>query len=348
MRLSNAVWARLPVRQSAGRIAPVLPGLLLCLGLAALSYVIAAWPALNTVVPLSALTVGILVGVVVRLCVPLPVACEPGVRWTLHYLLRAGIVLLGFRVVAQDLLSVGMGGLALVAVAVTSTIVLSVVLGRLLKLPDTLSVLVGCGTGICGASAVVAVDGVIRAREQDVACAIAMVTVFGTLAMFAYPSLAPYLGLSESAYSAWAGSSIHEVAQALAAGFAFDPAAGVQASLYKLSRVALLVPVCAVLALWWRRRVQVGDRDFRSAPFPWFVVGFVLVVVLNSATPMPSALHDGLIRLDAALLSAAMVAMGLQTRLASVLGLGWRALALGLALAVWISAVALGGALLIG
>ena len=315
-----------------------------CLSLAGLSYVISAWPALNRVVPLSALTVGILVGVLLRLCVVLPARVEPGIRWTLHYLLRAGIVLLGFRVVVQDLLSVGVGGLLLVTTAVVSTIVLAVALGRLLKLPDTLSVLVGCGTGICGASAVVAVDGVIRAREQDVACAIAMVTVFGTIAMFAYPAIAPHIGLSEAAYSAWAGSSIHEVAQAVAAGFAFDEAAGVQVSLYKLSRVALLVPACAVLALWWRWRAASGGENDRAAPFPLFVALFVVVVGINSGVSMPAPLHAGLLRLDAALLAAAMVAMGLQTRLSAVLGLGWRPLALGLAVAIWISAISLGGA----
>jgi len=334
-----------PGRQQWGR---VVPGLALCVVLAALSYAVAAWPVLNEVVPLSALAVGILLGVLLRLCVPLPARVEPGIRWTLHYLLRAGIVLLGFRLLLQDMVSVGFAGLALVALAVASTIILSVVCGRLLALPDTLSVLVGCGTGICGASAVVAVDGVIKAREQDVACAIAMVTVFGSVAMFGYPAIAHALGLSTPAYSIWAGSSIHEVAQAVAAGFAFDDAAGVQASLYKLSRVAMLVPVCAVLALWWRGRPGSGDDAGRRAPFPLFVLLFVFVVGVNSFVSMPPGVHDALVGLDSGLLAAAMVAMGLQTRLVSVVRLGWRPLALGLAVALWISVLTLGGALLIG
>ena len=327
----------------------ILPGLVLCVGLAGLSYAVAAWPALNAVVPLSALTVGILFGVGVRLCVSLPAAVEPGVRWTLHYLLRAGIVLLGFRLVFQDMLTVGAGGLALVVLAVASTLALAVVAGRALGLPDTLSVLVGSGTGICGASAVVAVDGVIRGREQDVACAIAIVTVFGTVAMFAYPVIAAHLGLSEAAYAAWAGSSIHEVAQAVAAGFAFDAQAGVDASLYKLSRVALLAPVCAILAFWWHRRAGGSGQEKATgrAPFPWFVVLFVVMVGLNSVLPLSTDLRDGLVAVDSALLAAAMVAMGLQTRLVAVARLGWRPLALGALVAVWISLLALGGALIV-
>lgn len=346
--MSSAVTADRP--PWIDRLQSILPGLGLCVGLAVISYVLAGWPALNAVVPLSALTVGIIVGVLLRLCVPLPAAVEPGIKWTLHYLLRAGIILLGFRIVLQDMLSVGFGGLALVVIAVTSTITLAVVVGRALELPDTLSVLVGCGTGICGASAVVAVDGVIKGREQDVACAIAMVTVFGTIAMFAYPAVAGVIGLSEPVYAAWAGSSIHEVAQAVAAGFAFDQHAGIDASLYKLSRVAMLAPVCAVLAVWWRRRAGAGAgarEGKRGAPFPLFVAFFVIMVLVNSFVPISAPIHSTLTTVDSALLAAAMVAMGLQTRLVSIARLGWKPLFLGAVVAVWISALALGGGLLV-
>lgn len=327
----------------------IAPGLALCIVLAVLAYAIAHWPALHAAVPLSALTVGILLGVVLRLCVPLPASVEPGIRWTLYWLLRSGIVLLGFQLVLQDVLSVGAGGLALVLVGVTTTIALAIGLGRLLGVPDTLSTLVGCGTGICGASAVVAVDGVIRGREQDVACAIAMVTVFGTIAMFAYPAIAGALGLSEPTYAAWAGSSVHEVAQAVAAGFAYNEQAGVDASLYKLSRVALLAPVCAVLAFWWRHRHETAaaGEPGKRTPFPLFVLLFVVMVAINSAVTLPAGLHAGLNTLGSALLAAAMVAMGLQTRLVAVLRLGWRPMFLGGAVSVWLSALALGGAWLI-
>lgn len=332
---------------TTSRIFRVLPGLVLCLALAAVAYKLAAWPLLNQAVPLSALTVGILLGVALRLCAPIPAIAEPGIRWVLHYVLRAGIVLLGLRLVLSDMLAVGAGGLALVVVAVASTITLSVIVGRALGLPDTLSVLVGSGTGICGASAVVAVDGVIKGRETDVACAIAMVTVFGTIAMFAYPALAPLLGLGESRYSIWAGGSIHEVAQAVAAGFAYSDAAGVQASLFKLSRVAMLAPVCAILPLWWRRRSKAPAEGKAGAPFPMFVALFALVVAFNSLFNLPQGLHTKLVSLDSGLLAAAMVAMGLQTHLVSVIRLGWRPLFLGAMAAAWISLLMLSGAFML-
>ncbi len=341
--------ARAAESTRGARALEILPGLLLCIVLAAVSYGVAAWPALNAVVPLSALTVGILLGVVLRLLVPLPSVLEPGIGWTLHYVLRAGIILLGCRLVLQDMLSVGAGGLALVAAAVSSTIMLALVVGRTLKLPDTLSLLVGSGTGICGASAVVAVDGVIRGRQADVACAIAMVTVFGTIAMFAYPAIGGALSLSEPVYAAWAGSSIHEVAQAVAAGFSVSDQAGVDTSLYKLSRVALLAPVCGLLAVWIKQRSRQGSSDVpaKRAPFPVFVLAFVAVVVLNSVIDLPADVHGVFTDAGAALLAAAMVAMGLTTRLAAVVHMGWRPLALGALVAMWISGLSLAGAVLI-
>ncbi|RJS92001.1 YeiH family protein [Salinisphaera sp. Q1T1-3] len=332
-------------RHRARGLVRLAPGLILCLAMAGVAQGLAAWPAIHRVVPLSALSVAILLGVLVRLCLSLPAAVEPGIRWTLHWLLRAGIVLLGFRLGFPDLLSIGPAGLALIGVGVGSTIALSIGLGRLLGLPDTLSTLIGGGTGICGASAVVAVDGVIRGREQDVACAIAVVTVFGTIAMFGYPVLAHGLNLAEPVYAAWAGGSIHEVAQAVAAGFAFGEQAGVDTSLYKLGRVALLAPACAVLALWWRRRAQGGATSSRRTPFPVFVLLFVAVVGLNSMISLPGPIHAGLQTLDTGLLATAMAAMGLSTRLQAVIGLGWRPLFLGLVAAAWLSVLMLGGAL---
>lgn len=336
------------------RLRRLLPGIVLCVVLAALSYAVADWPALNRIVPLSALTVGILVGVFTRLCVPLPAILEPGIKWVMFWILRAGIVLLGFELVLEKLLSVGAFGLTLVVAGVASTIVLSITLGRLLRLPDSLSTLLGCGTGICGASAIVAVDGVVHGHEREVACAIALVTFFGTLLMFGDPILAHAIGLSEPTYSAWAGSSIHEVAQAVAAGFSFSAHAGIDTSLYKLSRVALLAPACAAVAVWWQRRRAnkgiggSGHSGHKRVAFPLFVVLFMLVVVLNSAITLPADVHHDLRGLDTALLATAMVAVGLQTRLVEVLRLGWRPVFLGAVLTLWLSGLTLAGAMLIG
>lgn len=332
------------------RAIEIAPGLLLCLVLAVVAYLAAHWPLLADHLALSPLTIGIVLGMVLRLCLTLPERCAPGLAWTMHYLLRAGIILLGFRLMLPELLSVGASGLLLVVLATLSTLVLGIGLGRLLGISPRLSVLLGCGTGVCGASAIVAVEGVVSARQEEIACAIALVTVFGLIAMFGYPAAAHALGLGTTGYAIWAGTSIHEVAQAVAAGFAYGDQAGATTTLYKLARVALLAPVCAGLALWWQaRREAKRDENVRSGPpVPWFVMAFVLVVAGNSALSLPPAVLDLIHRTDGALLTAAMVATGLRTSPGAIASLGVRPVLLAGIISVWISALALGGALWLG
>lgn len=322
-------------------------GLGLCSVLAIGCYALAQWPLLNNALPVSPLMLGVLCGVIVRLLFPRLDVFDPGIAWTLHYVLRAGVVLLGFRLALADIVSVGLAGMSFVVIAVVSTLMLTMALGRVLKLPDTLSILIATGTSICGASAVVAVDGVIKAREQDVVCSVALATAFGTVAMFAYPLIGHVLGLPEPVFAGWIGTSIHEVAQVVASGFTFGSGAAADASLFKLARVALLVPVCAVLGFWWRARRRSDKASGGRTRFPLFILGFVVVVLVNSFLPIDDTTHGNLVQLDSALLAVAMVAMGLQTRVSMLVRLGWRPIVLGLVAALWIGLVGLSGAWLL-
>lgn len=325
----------------------VIPGIALCVVLASGCFVIAHQPALNQVVPISPLMLAIFVGITVRLIVPGLAPFERGIGWTLHYALRAGIILLGFRLVFSDLVSVGIGGLVLIVISVVSTFGLTLICGRCLKLPDSLSALIATGTSICGASAVVAVDGVIHGREQDVVCAVALATVFGTVLMFGDPLIAHACGMPEAMFSAWAGTSVHEVAQAVAAGFTFGSHAGAQVSVYKLARVAMLVPLCGALGIWWRRRARNDDSIQANPRFPLFILFFLGAVVMNSALPIGQTPRHDVIQLDGGLLTVAMVAMGLKTRIEPLLELGWRPIVLGLIATLWISFASLTGAWLL-
>jgi len=347
MTISALTPSAIPTGWRQRLASSVMPGIVLCVALAGGCYLIAHWPALNQVVPISPLMLAIFVGIAIRLIVPGLAPFERGIGWTLHYALRAGIILLGFRLVFSDLVSVGPGGLTLIVMSVASTLGLTVVCGRWLKLPDSLSVLIATGTSICGASAVVAVDGVIGGREQDVACAVALATVFGTVVMFGDPLIAHAFGMTEAMFSAWAGTSVHEVAQAVAAGFAFGSHAGAQVSVYKLARVAMLVPLCGVMGIWWRRRAPNAESTQGKPRFPLFILLFLGVVVLNSLLPIGPAPRHDLVRLDGGLLTVAMVAMGLQTRIGPLLRLGWRPVVLALAATLWISGVSLTGAWLL-
>lgn len=284
---------------------------------------------------LSALTFSIVVGMVVgNTAFPaLAPYTAAGVDFCKNRLLRAGVVLFGFRLTFQEAASVGWTGIVLDAVIIFSVFGLAMVLGRrLLGLDQQTCMLVGAGSAICGAAAVMAMEPVARAPAHKVAVAVATVVVFGTLSMFLYPLLYPYLGLSEHAFGVFIGSTVHEVAQVVAAGDAVGPVAAKTAVVEKMIRVMMLAPFL-MLVSWWMARKSKLNEDGAAAGqarpgVPWFAVGFVLVVGLNSIGIIPQDVAAMLVQLSLVLLSMAMAALGLRTHVSAIRQAGIRPLAL--------------------
>ena len=263
---------------------------------------------------LSVLILAILLGILVRNTIGIPPACQPGIRFSLRYLLRLAIVLLGLRLSMVELMAIGPIGLAIIVAASASTFGFTCWLGARLGIRPKLVQLIAAGTSICGASAVVATNAVVNSSEEDLTYAVAMVTGFGTLAMLLYPVLPGLLQLNPEAFGMWCGASIHEVAQVLAAAFQYGPVSGEFATVAKLSRVLMLVPL--VLLLGWRSTTgAAGAGQRRSLPIPWFIVLFALLVLTNSLGIIPLGLKTVLLHANQLFLAMAMAAMGLETNL---------------------------------
>lgn len=282
---------------------------------------------------LSALTLAIVIGMVAGNTVfprVEPYTSE-GVEFSKSRLLRAGIVLFGFRVTLQEAASIGVAGIVLDAVIILSVYGLAMFLGqRVLKLDRQTCMLVGAGSAICGAAAVMAMEPVARAQAHKVSVAVATVVVFGTISMFLYPLLYPYLGLSEHAFGIFIGSTVHEVAQVVAAGNAVGPLAAKVAVVEKMLRVMMLAPFIMLLS-WWiqRRRHLSGEDGATGAPgLPWFALGFVAVVGLNSLGVVPQQVAEALVQLSTVLLAMAMAALGLRTHASAIRQAGTAPLAL--------------------
>ena len=339
MPLARPAPRRLPAPQHS--LVALAPGLGLA---AALALGAMAAQRLSGIAALSPMVLALVAGILLRNLGGVPAAASPGLGFALRSLLRLGIVLLGFRLTLGDLAAVGAPGLAAIAATLALTFVFTRAAGRLLGVDARLAELIAAGTSVCGASAVMAVNAVTRGRDEDVAFAIACVTVFGTLSMLLFPMLAAPLALSPERYGLWVGASVHEVAQAAAAGFALGDAAGQSATVAKLARVMLLAPlVFALLAL--RRGEGPEDRGGARPPAPWFVLGFVAAAALNSAVSLPPAAAAGLAEAAAFLLTLALAAMGCEIRLARLRAVGLRPLALGALAWVFVSLLALGLAL---
>jgi uncharacterized integral membrane protein (TIGR00698 family) len=216
-------------------------------------------------------------------------------------------------------------------------------MGKRLGVGRELVQLIAAGTSICGASAVIAANTVAGAHDEDVAYAVACVTVFGSLSMFLYPLLPALLHLGPKAFGLWAGASIHEIAQVVAAAFQDGQSAGEFGTIAKLSRVMMLAPVIMVLAWFDKDRPSDADGSPKvKPPFPWFVLGFVALIGVNSVIAIPAGIKSMIILATAFLLSVALGAMGLETDIRKLKAKGVRPLALGAASWIFVSAFSLG------
>src|SRR5580704_11177936 len=244
------------------------PGLIAVTLLAWASIALHTLPQLAAV---SALMIAIVLGMLVRNTVGLPAACAPGVRFALRRILRLAVMLLGFQLSARQIAEVGGMGLFVVAVTLGGAFCFTVWLGRRLGVDRKLSELIAAGTSICGASAIVATNAVTEGSDEDVAYAIAVVTLFGCASMLLYPFGDALMHMPAHAYGLWAGASIHETAQVLAASFQGGVVSGRIGAVTKLSRVMLLAPV--VLTLGWaaRRRDGAACTQKRTVPVPLFL-----------------------------------------------------------------------------
>ncbi|MFG1477293.1 YeiH family protein [Xanthobacter sp. V4C-4] len=313
----------------------IVPGLALTGAIAGCAYGVRLAPGLGVASPL---VIAIVIGMVFHNVVGTPAAASPGVKFALRRVLRFAVVLLGLQLTVAQVRTVGLVGFGIVAATLACTFFLTRWLGRLMGVEARLAELIAAGTAVCGASAVIATNTVTRGSDEDVAYAVACVTVFGSLSMLLMPTLLPWTGLDAHAYGLWTGASIHEVAQVVAAAFQGGQAAGEFGTVAKLSRVMLLAPLVlglGAVALWKARGGSAAGQA--RPPVPWFVFGFVAMVMVNSAGLVPADLKATLVTLTTFLLAVALAAMGLETDIGKLRRKGLRPLALGAAAWLFIS-----------
>ena len=324
-----------------------IPGLAICAAVAVAALALARidWLASHG---LGALTLSIVIGIVIGNTVYPRIAhrAGPGIAVGKQTLLRAGIVLYGLRLTLQDVGHVGVAGVAIDATVLATTFVLAVAIGtRWLKLDRDSAILIGAGSAICGAAAVMATEPVVKARAEQVTVAVATVVVFGTLGIFLYPQLHALAAdwslfpREASAFGVYAGSTIHEVAQVVAAAGSVGREASDTAVIAKMVRVMMLAPFLLILSVWLaRRRPAEGPRGAGRAPvaIPWFALAFVAVVLFNSLQLLPSSALAIAADVDTALLAMAMAALGVSTHLRAIRAAGVRPLVLAGILFGWL------------
>ncbi|PZV39491.1 YeiH family protein [Mesorhizobium kowhaii] len=275
---------------------------------------------------LSPMILAVVAGMIYSNVLGTPAHAKAGIAFSQRRLLRFAIVLLGFQLTLGQMVSIGAGGVGIVALTLGATFLFTITLGRLIGVDAKLAQLIAAGTSICGASAIVATNIVTDARDEDVTYAVASITLFGTVAMLGFPLLAPVLGLDQHAFGLWAGASIHEVAQVIGAGFQNGTQSGETATVAKLTRVAMLAPMVVALGLMARRKSR--DQTAARPPMPWFVAAFVAVVALNSLVTVPPEVKSAMALATTIMLTMGLAAMGLQADISQLRSRGLRPLAL--------------------
>jgi uncharacterized integral membrane protein (TIGR00698 family) len=295
---------------------------------------------------LYATMIGIVLGNVLRMGDPEMKRMAPtaaGTAFVKRYLLRAGIILYGSKITFAKILGIGWAGLFTDLYAVLSTLVLGFTVGRILGMSKALTTLISTGSAICGCSAVAAVQPICNGEAHEVAAAIGVVVLCGTTSMFLYPFLfqvVPTLAADPRLMGIYTGATVHELAGVVAAGNAMGAEVASTAVITKLLRVFLLEPW--IIALYYlgigqekddtSASVGGGAKPGAGKGVPWFAFGFIAMATFNSIWGIAPELQKLLTSLSAVFLASAMAAIGLDTDLVKVMGLGWKPVFLSFAL----------------
>ncbi|QFU63607.1 YeiH family protein [Klebsiella quasipneumoniae] len=317
-----------------------VPGLALTAALTGAALWAGSFPAIAGA-GFSVLTLAILFGMVVGNTVYPKIwqPCDGGVIFAKQHLLRLGIILYGFRLTFAQIADVGVSGILIDVLTLSSTFFIACFLGqKVFGLDKHTSWLIGAGSSICGAAAVLASEPVVKAEASKVTVAVATVVIFGTIAIFLYPAMYPLLAhwFTPETYGIYMGSTMHEVAQVVAAGHAVSPDAENAAVIAKMLRVMMLAPFLLFLAARVKQLTPAGNGEKSKITIPWFAIMFILVAVFNSFHLLPKAVVDMLVTLDTVLLAMAMAALGVTTHVSALKKAGAKPLLMALMLFVWL------------
>ncbi|WP_312473398.1 putative sulfate exporter family transporter [Neobacillus sp.] len=293
-----------------------LAGIAFTVVIAAFGYALSKVPGFDHVGPLAC---AIVIAVIYRQFFGYPEKIRSGIQFSSKRFLRFAIILYGLKLNIDIVLHQGLGLLARDIGVITFAILATIWLGKLLKAESSLVLLLGVGTGVCGAAAIAAISPIIKAKDEDTAIGVGIIALVGTIFSITYTILRPFLPLSAIDYGIWSGISLHEIAHVALAGAPAGPDGLAIALLAKLGRVLLLIPLCFIL-MYWMKRKNAGEKGDTKIEFPWFLIGFILMslfgsYVLGKSVPVSKAALDWISTATTFILTTAMVGLGLNVSL---------------------------------
>ncbi|MEO7073659.1 MAG: YeiH family protein [Rhodanobacter sp.] len=314
-----------------------VPGLLLAVAIGLLALLLGRWAPI-----IGGPVFGIVLGIVARNLFSPDTRFTPGIQFGGKQVLQWSIVALGFGLSLTQVAKTGLESLWVTAITMSVAFLSAWLLGRWLGVHGKLKILIGVGTAICGGSAIAAVTPIIRADEHDTAFAISTIFLFNVIAVLVFPLLGHLMHMSDLGFGLWAGTAINDTSSVVAAGYSYSKQAGDYATIVKLTRATLIIPVCLVLtfavaAREKRRLKQAGDAGKFSVAriFPWFILWFLVASAIRTTGLIPAALLPALHALAEFLIVVALTAIGLSSNIRKMISSGARPILLGLG--VWVA-----------
>lgn len=272
---------------------------------------------------------GILLGMLIA-SFKRPSFLESGIKFTGKKILQYSIILLGFEMNLHNVLNVGFQSLSVMIFTLATAFISALIFGKLLKLDSNTTLLIGGGTAICGGSAIAAIAPVIGAKDKEVAFSISTIFLFNILAVFIFPALGHLMNLSDTGFGMWAGTAINDTSSVVAAGYSYSLAAGDYATIVKLTRALMIVPICIILAMITaKKNAQAGEFSIAKI-FPMFILWFVVASIVNTINVLPIELSKFLGNTGKFCIVLAMTAIGLNTNIKQLISNGIRPIILGL------------------
>lgn len=321
------------------KVINLIPGLILTSILAGLACFVHSRPATHVI---GSLLISIILGMIVGNVLKPPKRYQPGIDFSLKKVLKLSVILLGLKLSFTDVLAVGYVDLGITFFTISCTFLFAFKLGKTLGLNHKLVQLIAAGTSICGTSAIVATNGIVDASEEDLSYSVAVVTAFGTMAIFLYPLCNQILQLSDYQFGLWCGISIQQTAQVLATSFHNGSASGEVATVSKLARIIFLAPTIIMLGLSsFKQKTSAEKISWSKLPIPWFILLFLVVSSINTWFSIPENIQTFFSTLNAFLLAMATAAMGLETSFVKIKQSGFKPLYLAGLCWLFLSAISL-------
>ncbi|MCE4957790.1 YeiH family protein [Macrococcoides caseolyticum] len=298
-------------------------GLVICFSIAIIATVLG-----HFIPVVGGIIFSIIIGIILNNLCHLPAYTQPGIQFSAKKILQYAIIVMGLTLNLRVVSALGLSSLPITLLTISAALLTSLLLGKFFGIPENIRTLIGVGTAICGGSAIAATSPIIKAKEDEVAFSLSTIFLFNIIAVFIFPVMGHFLGLSDQGYGHFAGTAINDTSSVVAAGYAYSVRAGDTATIVKLVRALMIVPVCLVILILQMKRHKKTVFNIKKV-FPWFILYFILASALTTIFNIPEDIILYIKIISTFMISIAMAGIGLTVDIKKFINIGFKPVLLG-------------------